>query len=705
MSEEVTTRTPSVMDLHSDSHKQTILSKFNKLRKTDTLCDITLVVEDKQFKAHKALLAASSEFFSLMFTAGDQISGQSNFRLDGMAAQMFAAVLDFIYSAQVSVEEGAMEQLLDTARLMKVNDLVKALTEITRSDAAFRRENGHKPKVPHLLKRKRGRPRKIVNVPVTEPEGRREPQENAEGEQDREVDCDVTVTESRPKDDADYKTAVDQSRQSRRKIRPPVKFESYKVGSEAAENKEPGKRGRKRKYPIAESPCEECGKVFKNPLFLKIHQRTHTGEKPFRCLVCGKCFTQKNTLLVHQRMHTGEKPFVCTICSKALSTKNSLQEHMNLHEKEKSFSCDKCGKTFTQKRQLKSHYKVHTGKSLPECAQCHHKFLDTAQLKKHLRTHTGEKPFTCEICGKCFTAKSTLQTHIRIHRGEKPYDCNVCNKSFSDPSARRRHVASHSGKKPFTCTFCSLSFTRLDNLKTHNKSHSKERVASTEASSDSAETDTAASQEEVRNILQLQPYQLPSSSEQEIQLVVTADVDDINFVPGQNQEISIITTEGETTESAHPRLTLLTQSSGNIQNMSLVTQGGVVDQNPQIQTISMLEGQVTHQPEQMHVITLSKEAMEHLQAHHGPPQPLQIAQRPVQQLQVMHQPVQQLSVTQETPGREQHSQAIHISSQSSQPISISQTSQQISSHHIQGQTFQIQAGTVSYLYTTGLQES
>lgn len=286
---------------------------------------------------------------------------------------------------------------------------------------------------------------------------------------------------------------------------------------------------------------------------------------------------------------------------------------------------------------------------------------------------------------------------ISFYRGEKPYDCSICNKSFADPSARRRHVASHSGKKPFTCSFCSLSFTRLDNLKTHTKSHNKERAATTEASSDAA--DTAAPPEEVRNILQLQQYQLPSTSEQEIQLVVTGDVDNINFVPGQDQEISIITTEGETAESAHSRLTLLTQSSGNVQNVALVTQGGGADQNPQI---SILEGQ----SEQMHVITLSKEAMEHLQAHHGPPQPLPIAQRPVQPLEVMHQQTQQLAATQEASqgevGREQHSQAIHISSQSSQPISISQTSEQISSHHIQGQTFQIQAGTVSYLYTTGL---
>lgn len=215
---------------------------------------------------------------------------------------------------------------------------------------------------------------------------------------------------------------------------------------------------------------------------------------------------------------------------------------------------------------------------------------------------------------------------------------------------------------------------------------------------------TEAPPEEVRNILQLQQYQLPSSSEQEIQLVVTGDVENINFVPAQDQEISIIATEGQAAESAHSRLALLTQSSGNVQNVALVTtQGGVVEQSPQIQTISMLEGQMAHQPEQMHVITLSKEAMEHLQAHHGPPQPLQIAQRPVQQLQVMQQPVQQLAVAQEGPAsQEKHSQAIHISSQSGQPISISQTSEQMSSHHIQGQTFQIQAGTVSYLYTTGL---
>ncbi|XP_072221576.1 zinc finger and BTB domain-containing protein 24 [Leuresthes tenuis] len=675
-----------LMALRSDSHQQSILSKFDKLRKRDLLCDITLVVEDVHFKAHKALLAASSEYFSVMFTAEDQIR-QSTYHLDGMAPKMFAAVLEFIYSAQVSVEESATEQLLATAHLMEVSELIRALTELTGTESKSGNKRADKAEAADLLKRKRGRPKKNASAPSEKSDGQT---------------GDYRDSESPPsKNDVDYNLEADQRRHSKRKICPPVKYKGYKVGSDGVGSKEPGKRGCKRKYPNTEARCEDCGKVFKHHLFLKIHQRTHTGEKPFHCLVCGKSFTQKHTLLAHQRIHTGEKPFVCTVCSKALSTKHSLQEHMNLHEEEKSFDCDKCEKTFTQKKQLKSHYRVHTGKSLPECARCHHRFMDAAQLKKHLRTHTGEKPFTCEICGKCFTAKSTLQTHIRIHRGEKPYDCNICNKSFSDPSARRRHIASHSGKKPFTCSFCSLSFTRLDNLKTHTKSHNKERAAS---------SDAAAPQEEVRNILQLPQYQPPPSSEQEIQLVVTEGGSNINFVQGQEQEISLITAEGgEAAQPAHSRLAFLTQPPGHVQNVALVTPGDVVAQTSQIHSVSMLESQVTHQPDQMHVITLSKEAMEHLQSHHGPPHPLQIVQRPLQQLQVMQQPLQQLAVAQESsPGqsREQHGQAIHISSQSSQPISISQTSEQISSHHIQGQTFQIQAGTVSYLYTTGLpQES
>lgn len=241
---------------------------------------------------------------------------------------------------------------------------------------------------------------------------------------------------------------------------------------------------------------------------------------------------------------------------------------------------------------------------------------------------------------------------------------------------------------------------------------------------------SASATEDVRGLIQLQPYQVPAGGEQqEIQLVVTGDVENINFVPGQESGISIITTTTTTTESngtgggssdpqAAPSLTLLTQPSGH---HMLVAQDTADPATAHIQTISMLEGQVSAgtggnvgQGEQMHVI-LTKEAMEqlHQQAQVQQVQPgsqgaLQLLQpRGATHLlqQRHHASLPQLTVAPDTTAPvqgERDSQAIHISSQAGQPICISQTSQQIPSHHIQGQTFQIQAGNVSYLYTTSL---
>ncbi|KAA8592990.1 hypothetical protein FQN60_018445 [Etheostoma spectabile] len=423
------------------AHYKVMMDKLNEQRQLDQFTDITLIVDGHQFRAHKAVLAACSQFFHKFF---QDFTQEPLVEIEGVSNAAFRQLMEFTYTATLVIV--GEEEAYDWQNVFEARkEFVSGLLHINTGTSFSCRINEN----PSLTAKSRGKKRKIAETSnvITET------LPSVDGDQ---VEIEVIGEEAVKVEESGLEEVVDAARNAQAASDDSALALLADITSKYQQG-EPTLQD-----VVYQEETVTASKVLENVEVVEV--QISQVDNMFRCNKCDRSFKLYYHLKQHLKTHLGmlEKPHVCNHCGKAYTREGALKQHIT------TFHFDAEELSRNQKPQKKVHV----------CEYCKKHFDHFGHFKEHLRKHTGEKPYECPDCHEHFARNSTLKCHMAACQNgagakkgrKKLYECQ-----FKD------HLVSHTGVKPNHCTMCDMWFTHPKELKAHLKDvHSIEDSKSSE---------------------------------------------------------------------------------------------------------------------------------------------------------------------------------------------------------------------------------
>ncbi|KAK1796576.1 hypothetical protein P4O66_009602 [Electrophorus voltai] len=446
-----------------------MLHNLNSQRKDGgRFCDVILRVGEESFPAHKAVLAACSEYFESVFSCQTEGDGEGKeLEMHTISPKVFRDILDFAYTSKIVVRLECFPELMTAAKFLLMRSVIEICQEVIK-------QSNVQILVPpsrggdHSFHRASGNPELSNPLHADTPNGA----VFTNNGQSHNINSDGGTGPTRSSDSSHPPITAG------RLLVSPSDFTGSPLNGEGSTG---SKRGRGR--PKKESAI---GPITYN------NGTTNENEGLFPCGICGKMFTDTVQLRNHEAQHatfsggvsTGRELVSVDIPSMIPHSQSGLHENgLPAHSATDSsrkrertrrhVGCDLCGKVFRDVYHLNRHKLSHSGEKPYACPVCGLRFKRKDRMSYHVRSHDGSvgKPYVCQSCGKGFSRPDHLNGHIKqVHTTERPHKCQVCNASFATRDRLRSHLACHEDKIP--CQVCG-KFLRAAYMTDHLKKHSE----------------------------------------------------------------------------------------------------------------------------------------------------------------------------------------------------------------------------------------
>eukprot|EP00061_Rhincodon_typus_P018936 g48328.t1 len=115
----------------SEKHCQVVLEQLNVQRLLNQFCDVTLLIEGEEYKAHKSILAASSEYFRELFIEKGAVSShEAVVDLSGFNKTSFLPLLEFAYTSVLAFDFCHMADVATLARHLLMHEVLEICEHI-----------------------------------------------------------------------------------------------------------------------------------------------------------------------------------------------------------------------------------------------------------------------------------------------------------------------------------------------------------------------------------------------------------------------------------------------------------------------------------------------------------------------------------------------------------------------------------------------
>ncbi|XP_028809391.1 zinc finger and BTB domain-containing protein 2b [Denticeps clupeoides] len=473
------------------NHGLILLQQLNAQREFGFLCDCTVAIGDVFFKAHKAVLAAFSNYFRMLFIHQD--SDCVRLKPVDIQPDIFSYLLNMMYTGKLA------PQLIDPARLEQGVKFLHAYPLIQEASLASQPTYGQSE--PSLALSN-----SLYGIQISDQQGTLSGCLSAPRQPTPTFDSDVVGSDAKSPRGQRSKSAQllldTEAEASTSCILPSVEDSQmdaalvdtspYSVNATTILHVKPSimrKRNSFRKH----YSCHICGSHFIQRAALREHLLHHTqallplvgessgtsspmipaepstseGEEVLRGgSGTGSAATASSSLLVE--LSDGEQQKAKESPNSELimpgNTSASLgQSQADTPPPSDIADIDNLEGVVDVEREVK--------RRKYECSTCGRKFIQKSHWREHMYIHTG-KPYRCSACGKSFCRANQAARHVCVSQGAeasytmvdrqsmelcaaedgshldslfmgpsgRPYKCNVCEMTFSTPNEVIKHL-------------------------------------------------------------------------------------------------------------------------------------------------------------------------------------------------------------------------------------------------------------------------